>query len=181
MIKIRSAALLLGVAFVLTGCGPSGEDELRMWMADQRANTKPSVTPLTEPKKFVPEPYAQDGAIEPFNQVRLTQALRRDSTQVASNAALIAPEMARRKDPLEAFPLDSMAMVGSLNKEGTPTALLRVDNLIYQVKVGNYLGQNYGKITKITENSIQLREIAQDATGDWIERTASLDLQEGKK
>ena len=74
-----------------------------------------------------------------------------------------------------------MAMVGSLNKEGTPTALLRVDNLIYQVKVGNYLGQNYGKITKITENSIQLREIAQDATGDWIERTASLDLQEGKK
>ncbi len=166
---------------MLTGCGPSGEDELRMWMADQRANTKPSVTPLTEPKKFVPEPYAQDGAIEPFNQVRLTQALRRDSTQVASNAALIAPEMARRKDPLEAFPLDSMAMVGSLNKEGTPTALLRVDNLIYQVKVGNYLGQNYGKITKITENSIQLREIAQDATGDWIERTASLDLQEGKK
>lgn len=181
MIKIRSAALLLGFSFVLTGCGPSGEDELRMWMADQRANTKPSVTPLTEPKKFVPEPYAQDGAIEPFNQVRLTQALRRDSTQVASNAALIAPEMARRKDPLEAFPLDSMAMVGSLNKEGTPTALLRVDNLIYQVKVGNYLGQNYGKITKITENSIQLREIAQDATGDWIERTASLDLQEGKK
>ena len=166
---------------MLTGCGPSGEDELRMWMADQRANTKPSVTPLTEPKKFVPEPYAQDGAIEPFNQVRLTQALRRDSTQVASNAALIAPEMARRKDPLEAFPLDSMAMVGSLIKEGTPTALLRVDNLIYQVKVGNYLGQNYGKITKITENSIQLREIAQDATGDWIERTASLDLQEGKK
>ena len=166
---------------MLTGCGPSGEDELRMWMADQRANTKPIVTPLTEPKKFVPEPYAQDGAIEPFNQVRLTQALRRDSTQVASNAALIAPEMARRKDPLEAFPLDSMAMVGSLNKEGTPTALLRVDNLIYQVKVGNYLGQNYGKITKITENSIQLREIAQDATGDWIERTASLDLQEGKK
>ena len=181
MIKIRSGLLLLGAVFALTGCGPSGEDELRMWMADQRANTKPSVTPLTEPKKFVPEPYAQDGAIEPFNQVRLTQALRRDSTQVASNAALIAPEMARRKDPLEAFPLDSMAMVGSLNKEGAPTALLRVDNLIYQVKVGNYLGQNYGKITKITENSIQLREIAQDATGDWIERTASLDLQEGKK
>ena len=181
MIKIRSAALLLGVAFVLTGCGPSGEDELRMWMADQRANTKPSVTPLTEPKKFVPEPYAQDGAIEPFNQVRLTQALRRDSTQVASNAALSAPEMARRKDPLEAFPLDSMAMVGSLNKEGTPTALLRVDNLIYQVKVGNYLGQNYGKITKITENSVQLREIVQDGGGDWIERTSTLELQEKSK
>ena len=59
--------------------------------------------------------------------------------------------------------------------------LLKVDNLIYQVKVGNYLGLNYGKITQITENAIQLREIVQDTTGDWIERTASLDLQEGKK
>lgn len=179
--KIQSQLILLGFLIALAGCGPSGEDELRSWMAEQRATTKPNTTPLTEPKKFVPEPYAQDGAIEPFNQVRLTQALRRDSTQVASNAALIAPEMARRKEPLEAFPLDSMAMVGSLNKEGAPTALLKVDNLIYQVRVGNYLGQNYGKITKISENSIQLREIAQDATGDWIERAASLDLQEGKK
>lgn len=166
---------------LLVGCFPSGEDELRLWMADQRASTKPSVTPLSEPKKFIPEPYAQDAAIEPFNQVKLTQALRRDSTQVASNAALIAPEMSRRKEPLESFPLDAMAMVGSLNKTGAPTALLKVDNLIYQVKVGNYLGQNYGKIIKITETSIQLREIAQDATGDWIERSASLDLQEGKK
>lgn len=167
--------------FVLSGCGPSGEDELRLWMADQRANTKPNVTPLTEPKKFIPEPYAQEGAVEPFSQAKLTQALRRDSAQVASNAALIAPEMTRRKEPLEAFPLDSMAMVGSINKQGAPVALLKIDNLIYQVKVGNYIGQNYGKILQITETSIQLREIAQDATGDWIERSASLDLQEGKK
>ena len=72
-------------------------------------------------------------------------------------------------------------MVGSLDKKGTPTALLRVDKLLYQVRVGNYVGQNYGKIVKITENSIQLREIVQDATGDWIERIATLDLQEGTK
>ena len=72
-------------------------------------------------------------------------------------------------------------MVGSLNKTGTPTALLNVDNLLYQVRLGNYLGQNYGKITNISETAVELREIVQDATGDWIERTASLDLQEGKK
>lgn len=178
---ISRGALPVLLSLILAGCAPSGEEELRLWMADQRASTKPRVTPLTEPKKFIPEPYSQDGAVEPFNPVKLTQALRRDSAQVASNAALIAPEMARRKEPLESFPLDSMAMVGSLNKTGTPTALLKVDNLIYQVKVGGYLGQNYGKITRITETSIQLREIAQDATGDWIERSASLDLQEGKK
>ena len=180
---MRLHVLLLPIccAFAIAGCGPSGEDELRVWMAEQRANTKPSVQPLTEPKKFIPEPYAEEGAIEPFNQLKLTQALKRDSSQVASNAALIAPEMTRRKEPLEAFPLDSMAMVGSLNKSGAPTALIKVDNLIYQVKVGNYLGQNYGKVVRITESSIQLREIAQDATGDWVERFASLDLQEVKK
>lgn len=171
----------LALSVVLTGCGSSGDDELRQWMAELRATTKPRVTPLTEPKQFVPQAYAMEGSVEPFNPIKLTQALRRESTQSASNAALIAPEMARRKEPLEAYPLDVMAMVGSLDKKGTPTALLRVDKLLYQVRVGNYIGQNYGKITKITENSIQVREIVQDATGDWIERTASLDLQEGKK
>lgn len=179
--RAYAGLLFMGGVLFLAGCTPSGEDELRGWIAEQRANTKPSVPPLAEPKKFIPEPYTQDGAIEPFNQIKLTQALKRDSNQVASNAALIAPEMARRKEPLEAFPLDAMAMVGSLNKSGAPTALIKVDNLIYQIKIGNYLGQNYGRVTRITENSIQLREIAQDATGDWIERSASLDLQEGKK
>jgi type IV pilus assembly protein PilP len=181
MIKAAQCLLVFFSVFSLVGCLPSGEDELRVWIADQRANTKPNVIPLTEPKKFIPESYSQGGVLEPFNQIKLTQALRRDSVQIASNAALIAPEMTRRKEPLEAFPLDAMAMVGSLNKTGTPTALLKVDNLVYQVKVGSYLGQNYGKIIGITETSIQLREIAQDATGDWIERPVTLDLQEGKK
>jgi type IV pilus assembly protein PilP len=179
--RVFAGLLVLGNCFILSACGPSGEEELRSWMVEQRANTKPNVQPLTEPKKFIPEPYTQEGAVEPFNQMKLTQALRRDSNQVASNAALIAPEMNRRKEPLEAFPLDAIVMVGSLNKSGTPTALIKVDNLIYQVRVGNYIGQSYGKIIGITENSIQLREIAQDATGDWVERPASLDLQEGKK
>lgn len=177
---IAGAPLLLASTF-LVGCVPTGEDELRAWTAEQRANTKPRVTPLTEPKKFEPASYAMDGSMEPFNQLKLTQAMRRDSSQVASNATLIAPEMARRKEPLEAFPLDVMSMVGSLNKTNNPTALLKVDNLLYQVKVGDYLGQNYGKILRITESSIKLREIVQDATGDWIERSTSLELQEGKK
>ncbi len=177
---IKIVAVACGAAS-LVACGPSGEEELRQWMAEQRASAKPRVTPLTEPKQFQPQDYVADGAIEPFNATKLTQALRRDSAQIASNAALIAPEMARRKEPLEAFPLDAMVMVGSLDKSGVPTALLKVDNLVYQVKVGNYLGQNYGKIIKITETAIQLREIVQDATGDWIERMATLDLQEGKK
>ena len=165
----------------LLGCNSSGEDELRAWIAQERAQTKPRITPLTEPSVFQPEAYTAESGMDPFNPLKLTQALRRDSSQLASNAALIAPEMARRKEPLEAFPLDTMAMVGSLNKASQPTALLKVDNLLYQVQVGAYLGQNYGRITKPTETAIQLREIVQDATGDWIERSASLELQEGGK
>ncbi|RYZ86853.1 MAG: pilus assembly protein PilP [Proteobacteria bacterium] len=150
-------------------------------MEELRATTKPRVTPLSEPKQFQPQAYTMEAGVEPFNAVKLTQALRKDSSQLASNAALIAPEMARRKEPLEAYPLDVMTMVGSLDKKGTPTALLKVDTLLYQVRVGNYIGQNYGKIIRVSESSIQLREIVQDATGDWVERTTSLDLQEVKK
>ena len=79
---------------------------------------------------------------------------------------------------LEAHPLDSMTMVGSVAKQGQPYALLRVDKLLYQVKVGDYLGQNYGKITKISETDVSFREIVQDAAGEWIERMSALQLQE---
>ena len=84
----------------------------------------------------------------------------------------------RRREPLEAYPLDSMAMVGSVTRDGRPYALLRVDNLLYQARVGEYLGQNFGRITKITETEISLREVVQDAAGEWIERTSTLQLQE---
>lgn len=181
MNRFFKVSLLFGLLVLLTACGTSGEEELQEWIAEQRANARPRVTPLTEPKDFEPQGYSGDGALDPFAAGRLTQALRRDSAQIASNAALIAPEMARRKEPLEAFPLDTMAMVGYLDKASGPTALLKVDGLIYPVKLGNYLGLNYGKIVKITESAVQLREIVQDASGDWVERQATLDLQEGKK
>jgi type IV pilus assembly protein PilP len=166
---------------VLAGCGASGQDEIEQWMRDERAATKPHVTPIPEPKKFTPQAYTEEGATDPFSSVKLTQALKRESTQSSASAALVAPELARRKEPLEAYPLDSMKMVGSLIKEGQPVALLRVDNLLYQVKPGNYLGQNYGKITKVSETEVVLREIVQDATGEWVERTSTLQLQERSK
>ena len=168
-------------AAVLAGCGASGQEELQQWMKAQRQATKPHVTPIPEPKKFTPQAYTQEGSTDPFSNVKLTQALKRESSQSTSNAALVAPELARRKEPLESFPLDAMKMVGSLMKEGLPVALLRVDNLLYQVKPGNYLGQNYGKIMKVGETEVVLREIVQDAAGEWTERTATLQLQERSK
>lgn len=177
-----SSRFLVCLAFLaLTGCGTSDEEELRQWVAEQRNQTRPKVEPIPEPKKFTPQTYTEGAAIEPFSMQKLAQAFKRESTQVTANVALVAPEMARRKEALEAFPLDAMAMVGSLNKAGQPVALIRLDNLLYQVRVGNYLGQNFGRITKIGETEISLREIVQDATGDWVERAASLQLQERSK
>lgn len=173
--------LLATVLGGLAGCGSSGQEELQQWMMNQRNSTKPSVPLLSTPGKFSPETYSQEGAIEPFSIQKLTQALKRDANQASANAALIEPELSRRKEPLEASPLDAIFMVGSLIKAGRPVALVRVDNLIYQVKPGNYLGQNYGRITKITETGVTLREIVQDAAGEWIERAATLELSEGKK
>ncbi|MBP7574192.1 MAG: pilus assembly protein PilP [Rhodoferax sp.] len=172
---------LLVAGFLVSGCTGAGDEDLLQWMAEQKAQTKPKVVPISEPKQFKPESYTQVSAVEPFSREKLTQALRRDSSQVASNGALVAPELARRKEPLEAFPLDSMALVGSLVQAGKPVALVKVDSLLYQVRPGNYLGQNYGRVTKINETEVTLREIVQDAVGEWIERTATLQLQEKSK
>ena len=171
---------LLPVALLATlaACGGSEQDEVQRWMNEQRAQTKPQVQPIPEPKKFTPQAYTQEAFTDPFSNQKLTQALKRESAQSTSNAGLVAPELSRRKEPLESYPLDSMHMVGSLIKKGLPVALLRVDNLIYQVRPGNYLGQNYGKILKVGETELVLREIVQDAAGEWIERTATLQLQE---
>jgi type IV pilus assembly protein PilP len=168
--SIRFALSALSVAVLtmsLAAC--TGEqDELTQWMEQQKREVKPSVLPLSPP-------YTSLTSVDPFSTQKLTVALKQEARQPNS---MLAAEINRRKEPLEAYPLDSMSMVGSVAKHGQPYALLKVDNLLYQVKVGDYLGQNYGKITRITETEISLREIVQDAAGEWIERPGSLQLQE---
>lgn len=170
----RAILVALPVSALLVGCTGS-QDELQQWIEQQRREVKPNVPPLSAPKKFIPQAYLAGNAVEPFSAQKLTVAIKQEARQ--SNS-LLAAEINRRKEPLEAYPIDSMSMVGSVTKQGRPYALLRVDNLLYQVKTGDYLGQNYGKITKITETDISFREIVQDAAGEWIERTSSLQLQE---
>jgi type IV pilus assembly protein PilP len=162
----------LGVG--LAGCGGE-QEELSQWMDQQRREVKPNVEPIAAPKQFVPQPYVALSGVEPFSNQKLTVALKQEARQPNS---LLSAEINRRKEPLEADPLDSMSMVGSVVRGGRQYALLRVDNLLYQVKPGDYIGQNYGKITKISETDVALREIVQDAAGEWIERTSALQLQE---
>jgi len=170
------AGLPAALAVVLALAACSGEqEELTQWMDQQRREVKPQVEPLRPPKQFDPQPYTAITGVEPFSTQKLAVALKQEARQPNS---LLASEINRRRQPLEAYPLDSMTMVGSVSRGGQPYALLRVDNLLYQVKSGDYIGQNYGKITRITETDIALREIVQDAAGEWIERVSSLQLQE---
>ena len=174
---VRPAALVVLLVLgsgLLAGC--EGEtQQLQEWMEQQRREVRPSVAPLAPPKKFNPVPYANAQQVDPFSTQKLSVALKQEAKQPNS---MLAAEMNRRKEPLEAFPLDAMAMVGSVAKSGRPFALLRVDNLLYQVKAGDYLGQNYGRILRITETEVALREVVQDAAGEWTERNATLQLQE---
>lgn len=175
--RLLSAALGVTLLAALAGCSSPSED-LQQWMVQQRNTVKPKVEPVSEPKRFVPQVFTAESAVSPFSSDKFTNALRNEAGK-ATNSALIAPELQRRKEPLEAMPLDDMRMVGILNKAGKMVALVRVNNLLYQVRPGNYLGQNYGRVTRITETEITLREIAQDAAGEWVERPATLQLQEG--
>ena len=175
------ALLVLTAIGGLTGCFGSKDSDLQQWMVAQKGNTPAKITPISEPKKFKPQPYTQESVMEPFNNQKLLQALRRESPQSTINLALISPELARKKEALESFPLDTVSMVGTLNKQNTLVGLLRVDKLLYQVKVGNYVGLNYGRITKISDSEIVLREVAQDAAGEWIERKVNLQLQAKEK
>ncbi|MDP3700185.1 MAG: pilus assembly protein PilP [Hylemonella sp.] len=181
MSLIRSLTLLMAV-IVLAGCGVSSDEELRAWMLEQRNQMRPRVPPISEPKPYKPETYVDTASVDPFSKDKLTSALKRDVVQPSTiTSALVAPELARRKEALEAFPLDTMSMVGSLIQGAQPAALVRVDRLLYQVRLGSYLGMNYGRVTKITETEVILREIVQDAVGEWIERPATLQLQENVK
>jgi type IV pilus assembly protein PilP len=162
------------LVLALTGC-TGDNDELDDWIKQQYREVKPDVPPIYPPKKFDPQAYEGAAGVEPFGTQKLVAS--GGAAPKAPNAA-VAREQKRAPEHLESFPLDSMSMVGSLMKEGHPHALVKVENLLYDVTIGMHLGQNFGEITRITENEITLREWVQDASGEWVERTTSLQLQE---
>ena len=166
--------MLVGALPLLVACGARDAD-LKVWMDQQRQQTKSSVKPVEVPKNFVPQPYVEATTVEPFSMQKLSVALKSEARQPNS---LVSGEINRRKQALEAYPLDSMSMVGLLTRQGRPHALIKVDKLLYPVKLGDYVGQNFGKVTKITETEVTMREIVQDTIGEWIERVSTLQLQE---
>jgi type IV pilus assembly protein PilP len=172
--KLHRWTLVGASLAALAGCG-ADLGELQGWMDQQKREVKPNVAPLAPPRKFDPQPYAAADGVDPFSNQKLAVALKRDERAPSS---LLAAELNRRKEPLEAYPLDSMSMVGFVNQQGRPMALLRVDGLLYQVKPGDYIGQNFGRVLRVTETEMVLREVVQDAAGEWIERNSTLQLMQ---
>jgi type IV pilus assembly protein PilP len=170
----RSAALL-GSLLLLSGCSDSDVREVRDWMADVQKETKPSVKPLVPPKDFIPYGYEDKDSIDPFNPNKLMAELAR-AAESSNNPN--RPDMNRPRELLENYPLDTMKMVGSLEKGGVVYALVQIDRNVYQVKSGMRVGQNFGMVTHVNENAVEVREVVQDASGEWVERKSRLELQE---
>jgi type IV pilus assembly protein PilP len=174
--RMITALLILSLVAILSGC--SQEAEIRDWMEKTKQQTPVAVPKIPEPKNFVPFAYSRKDSIDPFNSLKLSMAFAK--LRPLSSKGL-KPDMERRRESLEQYPLDTIKMVGMLEKPGLTYAILQVDKAIFQAKVGNYVGQNFGMITGITDSGMDLKEIIQDASGEWVERKARLELQESKK
>ncbi|HWT73009.1 MAG TPA: pilus assembly protein PilP [Oxalicibacterium sp.] len=173
MVRTSTVLMLLGLLY---GCGDGGIQDVNQWMQETRAQTRVSIKPLSPPKTFTPYAYDAKGREDPYSPNKLAVAFAK-----SKGGGAIHPNLDRRREALESYPLDTLHMVGTLSKPGMTYALILADKSVYQVKVGNYIGQNLGMITKITENEIELKEVVQDASGEWVEREAKLELQETQK
>ena len=173
MMRARVTALLLASG-LLAACGDGGVGETRAWMKQVEKQTVPKVKPLPEPKTFEPYGYDPRAALDPFDPTKLLGEMAR-MAQAGANAN--QPDLERPKELLETFPLDTMRMVGTIQKGGVNYALLQVERSLYRVRSGQRIGQNYGRITRVSEGAVEIRESVQDATGDWVERMAHIELQ----
>ncbi|GHT92172.1 pilus biosynthesis protein PilP [Betaproteobacteria bacterium] len=173
---MRGAFLVLMCCALGLGACSSERDNIRAWMDEQATGMKGRVDPLPEIKVFpVVEYVIDDVAVEPFAVSRIVPVA---GTAAASTTGL--QPKPHPKEPLEAYPLESLKMVGRLSKDHVVHALIRADKALYQVAVGAYMGQDYGVVTAIREDAVELRELVQDMNGDWVERTSSLLLQEAE-
>jgi type IV pilus assembly protein PilP len=168
---VLPSILVLGL---LSACSGSDQVEIKDWMKAEKAKTPTSVPPVVAPIPFVAAPYGQTAATDPFDDIKLKAALAK--ARAASGASALQPNLSRKREALEAFPIDSIKMIGYLVKQGRPTALLSASGTLYNVQAGNYVGQDFGKVTAITEQEISFKELVQDGAGIWTERTTKLPL-----
>ncbi len=173
---MRSLLVVLA-SLVLAACSGGDHEDLRRWMNDAGKDIRGKIPPLPEVKPYEPVAYDTGNLMDPFKPGKIGVEKRK------SSGSGLQPDMDRVREPLEAYPLESLKFVGVMTKKKDSYAIIQVDSSLYQVRAGNYMGQNFGVITKIAESEATVKELVQDSAGDWVERESSLLLQgqEGKK
>ncbi len=167
---IRRLVIYGGIGLLVAGCGGESHQDLRAWMQEQGKGVKGKLDPLPQVKPY--EPFA-------YNAFDLPDPFKPRKIEPVKGGSKMAPDLTRRKEPLEAFPLESLQMVGTLQRGKNTFALVRTtDKDIYQIKIGNYMGQNFGVVVEITDGEIRLKELVQDGAGDWTERSSTIQLAE---
>jgi type IV pilus assembly protein PilP len=166
--KLIFSAIFSLMLLALAGCGGSEDAELRAWMAEQGASSRGKIQPIPPVRPYQPFTYNASDLSDPFKPKK------------AANAkGGLRPDDTRRKEALEAFPLESLKMVGTLQRGKSLVGLVRTaDNRVFQVRQGNYMGQNFGVITSISDGEMVVKELIQDGAGDWSEVPSKIMLQE---
>lgn len=170
--------VVLASALLLAACGGEEHSDLKQELSQLTKDLRGRVDPLPQVRPYEPVPYKGEGEVDPFRPERIVVAQPGPAPGPDRGRK---PDVDRPKEPLEAFPLESILMVGTLTQNREMFALVKAGTNLYRVKAGNYLGQNFGVITTIDDNQISLKELIQDSGGDWVERVSSLQLQEVRK
>jgi len=167
---MRKIALAF-VCLVLLACSGGDNEDLRQWMNEAAKDAKGKIPPLPQVKPYEPVPYDVGNLLDPFKVAKI------GSDQKKGGSGGLQPDLDRPREPLEAFPLESLKYVGVMTKKKGSFAIILVDGSLYQARVGNYMGQDFGVITAISETEVALKELVQDPSGDWVERVSTLLLQ----
>ena len=156
----------------LAACSGEQYSDLRQFVKDSENLPHGRIPPLPDVKPYEPFTYDAYNLVDPFKP-------RKIEPPKNSAAGGKQPDLNRRKEPLEAYPLENLRMVGTLQQNKATYALVKSpDNNLFRVKAGNYVGQNFGLITEISESTITLKEIVQDSGGEWTDRISTLTLAE---
>ena len=171
----KSIVVLLSM--LLLACSNTEHEDLRQWMSETSKGIKGKIPELPQVKPYEAVPYDVGNLLDPFKPGKI------GPDQKKGGGGGLQPDLDRPREPLEAYPLESLKYVGVMTRKGTSFAIVLVDGALYQVRAGNYMGQNFGVITQISESELKLKELVQDPAGDWTERERVLMLQgqEGKK
>jgi type IV pilus assembly protein PilP len=170
----RGALGLCLAAALLTGCGGDMSD-LEEYAMEVKSRTSRNIEPIPQIKPYEPFAYEAADRRDPF----LPIVGSRDEALAAAGGAAgaVRPDVDRPREPLEEFPLDSLRMVGTITMQKRAFALIKApDAVVHRISVGDHMGQNFGKVTGISETEVVLMEIIPDGFGGWSQRPATVAL-----